>query len=103
MNEILDDESYARVALTYLAEPADRVLGALLRVHGAARTLEAIKSAGEDGGVALAADEAAVRRAMERWRVRLSELPSAADILAFRRSGIRLICPGDPRQYLAYH
>lgn len=44
MIKTLDDESYARAALTYLAEPADHVLGAVLRVHGAARTLEAIKA-----------------------------------------------------------
>jgi len=120
MNETMDDESYARAALTYLAEPADRVLGPLLRLHGAARTLEAIKAGGEDGAVALcvgdteadgiapdvpaAADSpetgrmarSSVRRAIERWRVRLPELPSPADVAAFGRSGIRLVCPGDP-------
>jgi DNA processing protein len=100
MNETLDDESYARAALTYLAEPADRVLGALLRVHGAARTLEAIKAGGPGdpglGDLELDDPERPVRRAMERWRVRLGELPSPADVIAFRRSGIRLVCPGDP-------
>jgi len=120
MNETLDDDSYARAALTYLAEPADRVLGALLRVHGAARTLEAIKAGGEDVVVALCVDDteadgiapdvsaaadsletgrlarSSVRRAIERWRVRLPELPSPADIIAFGRSGIRLVHPGDP-------
>ena len=40
----LDDESYARAALTYLAEPTDRWLGELVRVHGAARALDAIRS-----------------------------------------------------------
>ena len=40
----LDDESYARAALTYLAEPADRWLSELVRVHGAARALDAIRS-----------------------------------------------------------
>jgi DNA processing protein len=37
-----------------------------------------------------------MQRAMERWRVRLDELPTPDDVIAFRRSGIRLICPGDP-------
>ena len=124
MNETMDDESYARAALTYLAEPADRVLGALLRAHGAARILEAIKGENEDGALLLGAfgreaagtgldgldletpsmDDAgtgrpvpsSVRRAIERWRVRLSEVPAPEDVMAFRRSGIRLICPGDP-------
>ncbi len=40
----LDEESYARAALTYLAEPADRWLNGLISAHGAARTLEAIRS-----------------------------------------------------------
>jgi DNA processing protein len=87
----LAEESYARAALTYLAEPADRWLGELIRVHGAARTLEAIKS-----GRLPSAGGAAMRRAMERWRVRLDELPTPDEVIAFRRSGIRLICPGDP-------
>jgi DNA processing protein len=33
---------------------------------------------------------------MERWRTRLPELPSPEQVLAFRESGIRLVCPGDP-------
>ena len=38
------EESYARAALTYLAEPADRWLNGLISAHGATRTLEAIRS-----------------------------------------------------------
>jgi DNA processing protein len=37
-----------------------------------------------------------VKSAMERWRIRLPELPSPEQVLAFRESGIRLVCPGDP-------
>ena len=33
---------------------------------------------------------------MERWRVRLPELPTPEEVLAFRESGIRLVVPGDP-------
>jgi hypothetical protein len=44
VNGGLDGESYARAALTYLAEPADRWLNGLILVHGATRTLEAIRS-----------------------------------------------------------
>lgn len=101
------DERYARAALTYLAEPADRVLGALVRVHGAARTLEAIKAGRDLDDAAVGSDDPAssggrvgvarwqVRRAMERWQVRMAELPTPADVSAFTRSGIRLVCPGD--------
>jgi DNA processing protein len=118
VTENLTGEAYARAALTYLAEPADRWLGQLLRAHGAASTLDAIKSgrlpggADDAGGAAelpvstlgLEADTGVrdgkghrgMRAAMERWRVRLPELPAPEEILAFRESGIRLVCPGDP-------
>lgn len=100
MNETLDEESYARAALTYLAEPADRVLGTLLRVQGAAKTLAEVRALSADSAVMLGEHspegESPVRRVMERLRVRLPELPSREDVIAFRRSGIRLVCPGDP-------
>ena len=138
----LDGESYARAALTYLAEPGDLRLAALVLERGAARTLEAIKAgaisvdtgwdadvlpgsavagpsqpplgasqsapgawrsapgAGNDPGAAAGRGgvpaRAAAQRAMARWRVRLTELPSADDIAGFCRAGIRLACPGDP-------
>ena len=94
----LEDESYARAALTYLAEPGDRRLGALLRVLGAARTLEAIKAGRDPGAGCDAADamRAAVLQAMQRWRVRLASVPSADEVAGFCRAGIRLTCPGDP-------
>ncbi len=101
----LDDESYARAALTYLAEPGDCRLGALVRSRGAARTLEAIKSGVVPSGTGWEADmlpgpavaaASAAQRAMARWRVRLAELPSADDIAGLCRAGIRLACPGDP-------
>lgn len=111
MNDKLTGEAYARAALTYLAEPTDRWLGQLLRAHGAATTLDAIKSGqplGIGGPAGSAAAQAtgsglprgrareAVKSAMERWRTRLPELPSPEQVLAFRESGIRLVCPGDP-------
>ncbi len=97
------EERYARAALTYLAEPADRWLGQLLRAHGAAATLDAIKAYSVSHGVSagvgdsqLSGKARAMKAAMERWRVRLPELPEPDEVLAFRESGIRLICPGDP-------
>jgi DNA processing protein len=93
------EERYARAALTYLAEPADRWLGQLLRVHGAAATLDAIKTYRLTEGAGrgqLSSKARAMKAAMERWRVRLPELPEPDEVLAFRESGIRLVCPGDP-------
>jgi DNA processing protein len=91
MNRGLDDEAYARAALTYLAEPADRWLSELLRLRGAAGALDAIRLDRLPDGAGRA-----MNRAMERWRVRLDELPTPDDVIGFRRSGIRLVCPGDP-------
>jgi DNA processing protein len=89
----LDDETYARAALTYLAEPGDLRLGALIRAGGAADTLAAIR-AGKLPGPAPAG--AAAARAMRRWQVRLAEVPAPAEVAGFCRAGIRLACPHDP-------
>ena len=87
----LTEEKYARAALTYLVEPADRRLARLIREHGAARTLDAIRS-----GRPLGPGSPGQGASMDRWRVRLPELPRPEQLLAFRESGIRLVCPGDP-------
>ena len=87
----LTEETYARAALTYLAEPADRRLARLIREHGAAGTLEAIRS-----GSPLGASSQGKGASLDRWRVRLPELPRPEQLLAYRDSGIRLVCPGDP-------
>jgi DNA processing protein len=111
VNGKLTDEAYARAAMTYLAEPADRWLVQLLRVHGAAVTLAAIKSGrlpgtgelagnaagqGNDPGLPRGRAREAIKAAMERWRTRLPELPGPEQVLAFGESGIRIVCPGDP-------
>jgi DNA processing protein len=93
VNGDLDDDSYARAALTYLVEPADRWLGQLVGVHGAARALDAIRSGRLPGTLS---SGRAMERALERWRMRLGELPTPDDVTGFRSSGIRLVCPGDP-------
>jgi DNA processing protein len=97
VNGTLTDEAYARAALTYLAEPADRWIGRLIRVSGAAATLDAIKNGSVPGGgrPRTKAGEA-MASAMERWRTRLPELPTPEQVLAFRARGIRLITPDDP-------
>jgi DNA processing protein len=99
VNGDLDDEAYARAALTYLAEPADRWLGELVRARGAAPALDAIRS-GRLPDVAPAGRRSmqramSMQRALQRWRMRLDELPTPDDVIGFRRSGIRLVCPGD--------
>lgn len=98
---MMDEESYARAALTYLAEPGDVRLGALIRTCGAARVLDAIRAgrlSGDDWDAAGGApgQPATHQRAMQRWRVRLEQLPEPGEVAGFCRAGIRLIHPGDP-------
>jgi DNA processing protein len=100
-DQVNDLDRNARATLTYLVEPGDRVLGALLSTHSPAEILTAIK----DGTPPLVTSGVAsgmLTRAFERWRLRLPELPSGQDLagqdLVGRacRNGIRLVCPGDP-------
>jgi DNA processing protein len=94
----LDQQSLARAALTYLAEPGDPALGALLEICEPAEVLAAIKAGTLPGTGPGCGDRPASRRALERaldrWRLRLPRLPDEADIAAACRDGIRLVCPG---------
>ncbi|HEX4060916.1 MAG TPA: DNA-processing protein DprA [Streptosporangiaceae bacterium] len=87
----------ARARLTYLAEPADKVLGALLRENEPAAVLAAVlagrlpsrvKRPDRDAGV--------VTRALRRWAARVPANPADPDLAAWQRRGVRLICPDDP-------
>lgn len=50
-----------------------------------------------DGQALLAgeAEDAALRRALPRWRERLSEVPSSGRLAAWQEGGMRLVIPGD--------
>jgi DNA processing protein len=93
----LSEEKLARAALTYLAEPGDPALGALLEICEPAEVLAAIRAGmlpGTGPGCGdTPASRAALERALGRWRVRLPSLPD--DIADTCRSSIRLVCPGD--------
>jgi DNA processing protein len=96
----LDEQKRARAALTYLAEPADPALGALLGICEPAEVLAAIKAGVLPGSWPGCGDSPARQRALERslgcWRARLGWLPADGHIAAACRGGIRLVCPGDP-------
>ena len=124
-NPVMGPQVLARAALTYLAEPGDPALGALLEVCDPAEVLAAIKAgmlpdvgtAEEPGpgtstgvgpgtearaGTGTAAGERpgrrrALERALGRWRIRLPDLPADAAIEGACRDGVRLVCPGDPQ------
>jgi DNA processing protein len=92
-----DGERRARLALSFLAQPGDPVLGAALRTR-TANGLLALVTGADVGGEAMLAGEvedAALARALPRWRERLSEIPSTGRLAAWRGSGLRVIQPGD--------
>ena len=97
----LGPQALARAALTYLAEPGDPALGALLEICEPAEVLAAIKADMLPGTGPGCGDSPASRRALHqalgRWRLRLPTLPEDGVIAAICHDGTRLICPGDPQ------
>jgi DNA processing protein len=97
-----DGQRLARAALSYLAEPGDPALGALLAARDPAGVLSAIKAGtlpvlpGEPGDPGRAALARSLARSLQRWRLRLPELPAPAQIAAATAGGTALACPGDP-------
>jgi len=92
-----DGERRARVALSFLAQPGDLVLGAALRIMTPVDLLATITGADEDGEAVLADQmpDAALARALPRWRDRLTEIPSTAHLARWQQNGMRLVIPGD--------
>jgi DNA processing protein len=92
-----DDERRARVALSFLATPGDPLLGAALRTRTANGLLALVTGADAGGEAMLAgeAEDAALARALPRWRERLGEIPSTGRLAAWQEDGMRLVMPGD--------
>jgi DNA processing protein len=96
VSQVTDAVRTARAALTYLAEPGDPVLGTLLDMYGPTEVLTVIKT-GLLPSVASGSAQEMLIRSLERWRLRLPELPPEQNLIGDAcRRGIRLICPGDP-------
>jgi DNA processing protein len=92
------DDRVASAALTYLAEPADPLLGELLRILAPAEILACIKPGAIPAGVAdyLTPQELTMLRpALHRWGARIPVIPADA-LVRHAAGGIRLLCPGDP-------
>jgi DNA processing protein len=83
-----NDERFALAALTWIGEPGDARLGAMVRVHGPVKALELIQA-----GRLPSAPK--TRRILGRWRAAAGQVPGRADLAAVFHSGLRLICPGD--------
>ncbi|HUZ25866.1 MAG TPA: DNA-processing protein DprA, partial [Streptosporangiaceae bacterium] len=88
----------ARIVLSFVADPGDPVLGALLRSCTPA-DITGVLSSSADPRAALPGGSREIpglSRAFERWRARLDQVPSTGRLAAWDRVGLRLICPGEP-------
>lgn len=97
MVTVTSEDRLARATLSFLADPADAVLGQLLQSCDPAQVVAAV-SAGRDPLSALPPGTAGLPgldRALARWRGRLGEVPPAGRLAAWARDGIRLLVPGD--------
>jgi DNA processing protein len=91
-------ERFARIALSFVAEPGDLALGALLRDCGPAGAFAAICDGRppEPAGAAGRGGIPGLGRAFGRWAARLGAVPAGSRLAAWERAGIRVVCPGDP-------
>jgi DNA processing protein len=109
VGDVSGEERLARAALTCVAEPGDPVMGALLRACAPAEIVTAlvqgrvpvpaagVAGPGRDYPSGRDSDGLpGLGRALRRWAGRLGEAPAEPALDAWRRAGIRLVCPGDP-------
>src|SRR3984885_10130635 len=93
-----EQERRARIALSFLADAGEPVLGAAPRSRSAPALLEAILGASESGAAVLLgkAEEETLTAAMGKGRRRLPLIPAAGRLAAWEESGLRLVFPGEP-------
>ena len=114
MNAPAEAERIARAALTWVAEPGDPAMGALLRICSPVEIVAALadgriprRTAVPSGGagdpdVGAGPDDLAgpaarppLEHALRRWSARLGEVPPETGLTAWWRDGTRLVIPGD--------
>lgn len=91
-------ERFAWIALSFVAEPGDLALGALLGACGPAGAFAAICDGRPPpmAGTAGPGGIPGLGRAIGRWAARLDRVPTDSKLAAWERSGIRIVWPGDP-------
>ena len=94
MSAPAEAERVARAALTWVAEPGDQAMGALLRVCDPAEVVTALVE-GRAPRLGDAAGIPRLDRALQRWAARLGDVPPEPALGRWRRNGIRLVIPGD--------
>jgi DNA processing protein len=93
-----DRQRFARIALSFLAEPGDIALGTLLRCCEPAEIMAALSSGRdpEDTLPAAAREIPGLGPAFRRWQAGLDQVPPQARLSAWEGIGLRLVCPGEP-------
>jgi DNA processing protein len=94
MSAPAEAERAARAALTWVAEPGDQVMGALLRVCDPAEVVTALIE-GRAPRLSHVAGIPRLERALPKWAARLGDVPPEPALDRWRRDGIRLVIPGD--------
>jgi DNA processing protein len=94
MTKPSDDDRAARAALTFLAEPHDPVISALLTAATPMDVLDMLTT-GRIADLSDAPMAGTVQRTFDRARARLADVPSPEQLRAWQREGIRIVCPGD--------
>ena len=93
MNTTVTDEQVARAELTWIAEPRDRLLGALVRASGAVQAMALIRAGRLPDDAGLTANPE-WKRAMARWDAELERVPPRGEVERTLGSRFRLVYPG---------
>jgi DNA processing protein len=93
-----DRQRFARIALSFVAEPGDHTLGTLLRCCEPAEIMAALSSGRDPEAVlpAAASEIPGLGPAFRRWHARLDQVPLRARLSAWAGVGLRQVCPGEP-------
>ncbi|GIG21835.1 DNA processing protein DprA [Cellulomonas chitinilytica] len=106
--DVADRELKARVAWSGLAEPGDRIAGALVRALGPADALEWLSLSGDDRpvpwgpleervGPLPTAQRGRLERSVRRWATRLPTVEPERDLEVLTRMGGSVLVPDDAR------
>ncbi|MCW4384843.1 DNA-processing protein DprA [Salinibacterium sp. SYSU T00001] len=91
--------TFARASWSGIAEPGDRIAGALVEALGAELALTALVESWDAPRIAAAVDALSVdevEKALQRWMPRLKPPAALLSLRQGARIGARLLVPGDP-------
>lgn len=86
----------ARAVLSWLAEPADPQLTALLRTYSPGAIVTALADGTWPPAGVRGPAVPGLKAGLQRWTARLGGMPTQRTVDGWARAGIRLLCPGDP-------